>query len=128
MKAGIFIGCLTLTLVAPGCMETGINNGIICTTEARAGIQIDIRDSLSGQPAAIGATVVVQHNTYIDTLRGILLADSLTVSGAYERPGIYTIIITKSGYVDWIRPDVVVNKDECHVITVRLEARLERVP
>lgn len=128
MKRSAACTLTLLGLLVAGCRETGIDNGIICTTEARAGIQINIRDAATGQPAANGATVIARHNTYIDTLRGFPLADSLTVSGAYERPGIYTIVITKSGYIDWIRPDVVVNRDECHVITVQLDARLERVP
>lgn len=102
--------------------------GRICTTEARVGIQVSVRDSLSGLPAAGGAVAVIQDQSFIDTLRAIPFADSLMLYGAYERPGVYTVLITKSGYRNWLRTNVVVNKDECHVITVQLDARLQRNP
>lgn len=110
------------------CKDNGLNGGRLCTTEARAGINIEIRDAATSLPAARGAIAVVSDHSFVDTLRGIPFADSLTVFGVFERPGVYTVVITKSGYRDWTRSNVVVNKDECHVIPVQLDARLERIP
>ena len=48
--------------------------------------------------------------------------------GAYERAGSYSVLVLKDGYVPWSRSGVRVFEDKCHVITVSLEARLERNP
>lgn len=114
-------GCLLL-----GCKEHTVD-GRVCSTEARAGIQIAIRDAITGAPAATGALAVAYDGPYSDTLRGVPMFDSLTVFGVFERPGTYTAIVSKSGYHDWIHSNIVVRKDECHVIPVILEAQLNRM-
>lgn len=106
------------------CKNEGPSGGRICTTEARAGIQVTIRDAATSAPAAQGAIATAQDQSYTDTLQGFF--DSLTVAGAYERPGVYTVVVKKAGYRDWRQTNILVTSDECHVITVTLDARLER--
>ncbi len=113
-----------VTVAVCACNDQGPANGRICTTEARAGIQVRVRDAVTNSPAAHGSVVIAQDQAYADTLRGFF--DSLTVAGVYERPGVYTVSIKKAGYRDWQQANVVVTSDECHVITVSLDARLER--
>ncbi len=112
------------------CKDDGLP-GRICTTEARAGIEVDVRDALTGEPAAEGAIGLAQEGLFVDTLRvfpTLPPQGALTMVGAFERPGIYTVVVRKPGYREWTQANVVVSKDECHVITTRLQARLERGP
>jgi hypothetical protein len=90
---------------------------------------VEVRDSGSGEPAACGATGLAHEGAYIEALTG--LDDCVTQSdtwvhllGAWERAGVYTVTIRKPGYQDWIREQVVVTADECHVRTVKLQADL----
>ena len=120
---------LTLFAVA-GCNDAG-PSARICSAEARVGIQIDVRDAVTRNPAAEGSIATAREGSFIDTLRTqpvVPPQGSLSVYGVYERPGVYSVTVTKPGYRDWLRSGVVVNKDECHVITVQLEALLEAIP
>lgn len=124
-----WIGLVPLLMVSPGCEDHG-TSGRVCTTEARAGIQVEVRDALSGEPAAQGAVGIAYDGAYADTLQlfpNVPPHLPLTLIGAVERPGVYTVVVRKSGYRDWIRAGVEVRHDGCHVITVKLEARLEPV-
>lgn len=118
--------CVCVGLLA-GCRDGPLSGGRICSTEAKAGIQVDVRDAVTGNPAARGAVAIAADHSFVDTLRMWPGPDSLTVVGAFERPGVYAVIITKEGYRDWVRLNVVVGKDECHVITVRITALLEQL-
>lgn len=118
-----------LLLLITSCKDNGTSSRI-CTAEARVGIQVDIRDAVTRNPTAEGAKATAREGSFIDTLRTLPVVPpqgSLTVYGVYERVGVYTVMITKPGYRDWVRSNVVVNKDECHVITVQLEALVEPV-
>ena len=50
--------------------------------------------------------------------------DSLALSAAHERPGTYTVTVSKPGYRDFTQSNIVVGADVCHVITVQITARL----
>ncbi|HXG01274.1 MAG TPA: hypothetical protein VNL69_10810 [Bacteroidota bacterium] len=122
------VACAALLIVA-GCKDDG-TSGRICTTEARAGIQLDVRDALTGEPAAEGALAYALDGSYADTLDVLPTLPPqapLTMAGVFERPGVYTVVVRKTGYRDWMQVGVVVRHDGCHVITVMLDARLERV-
>lgn len=47
---------------------------------------------------------------------------------AGERPGTYTVTVSKPGFRDWQRAGIVVTADECHVHPVELSARLQPSP
>lgn len=106
-------------------------DGIFCTAEYVPGICISVVDAVTGSPAACGATAWVIDDEYSDLLSDSCVPsqpDSLqspVLRGAWERPGVYTVFITKLGYRPWSCGDVVVTEDRCHVRTVELEARLE---
>ncbi|MEO5580406.1 MAG: PEGA domain-containing protein [Gemmatimonadaceae bacterium] len=64
--------------------------------------------------------------TSVDTHPGGGALDDVLLSLAYERAGTYTVTVTKPGYREWRRTGVQVGRDECHVITVPLTARLQQ--
>lgn len=126
MRFIVIVACAAL--VCAGCKDSGSPSGVMCTTEARVGLQISVRDAVTGLPAANNVIAIARDNSFVDTLRAFPFGNpdsALTLYGLYERPGVYAVILKKSGYQDWIRTDVVLNKDQCHVITVQLEARLQ---
>ncbi len=99
---------------------------IVCTLEARPGIIIEARDAVTGEGVA-GAVGILTDGDYLETM---FIPEEDDVSprlvGAYERAGTYDVIVAKEGYTTWRMRSVKVERDECHVMTVHLEARLER--
>ncbi len=97
--------------------------GTICTEEARPGILVTVRDSVTSAPVA-GARVVARTPTAADTSDG--LPDG-TYPLAYEKAGTYEVTVEQTGYRLWTRGNVQVTRDECHVQTVSLTALLQSV-
>jgi hypothetical protein len=54
-----------------------------------------------------------------------MMAFGSDLVGAGERAGTYAVTVTATGYAEWTTSGVVVTADECHVIPVRLEPRLQ---
>ncbi len=99
---------------------------VLCTLEARPGIEIEVRDAVTGEAAAAGAVGIATENAFADTLMAFSDGVPLVLTGLYERAGTYEVLITKAGYHAWRVSGVKIERDECHVKTVRLEARLLR--
>jgi hypothetical protein len=102
--------------------------GTVCTALAAYGLQVQVRDSITGVPAGRGAAVTAQDGSYQETLAylgSVYPQDSLTFVGAVERAGVYTVQVAKAGYRAWSRAGVVVTRDACHVIPVTVDARLQ---
>ena len=95
--------------------------GTICTDEARPGILVTVRDSVTSAPVS-GARVVARMGTTADTSSG--LPDG-TYPLAYEKPGDYEVTVEQMGYRLWTRGNVRVTRDECHVQTVPLTALVQ---
>lgn len=93
----------------------------VCTMEARSALAVTVVDALTNA-RVMGATVRVTDGTHSENLTGF---DGV-YSGAHERAGTYTIVISHPLYQQWQRAGVVVREDECHVITEMVEARLTR--
>ena len=93
---------------------------VMCTKEMRAGIVLDIVDELTGNPALSGSTITLQDQSYVETL------SQGSSAGAWEREGNYDVIISHPDYLTWLRRNVLVTADECHVHTVEIEARLKK--
>jgi hypothetical protein len=47
------------------------------------------------------------------------------LAGAWERPGVYDVTVTKPGFVPWTMARVTVEADECHVVPSELRAELK---
>ena len=100
---------------------------VVCTTELRPGIMISVLDNATGAAASCGAQALITGTGYSETVANPAVAgcsDTLLLSGAAERPGLYTVTVSKPGYRNAVFADVAVASDVCHVVTVTLTARL----
>lgn len=98
----------------------------ICAAFARAGLNIAIRDSVTG--AAVSGSGLMRlfatNGTAVDSLRlpGVLA----NWSTAWERPGTWTVTIDTDGYARWQQGGLIVTQGLCHVAAVAVTARLQR--
>jgi hypothetical protein len=100
-----------------------------CAEVYAAGLVVEVRDAITGEPAAHDSVGVIQDGTYRETLQIEASVDPLSalrLVGAWERTGVYSVVIRKEGYRDW-STTAVVEADTCHVHTVTLQAMLEGV-
>lgn len=97
--------------------------GTVCTMEARSAVQVEMRDARTGAVLTGPATLTVREGSFAETVE--IPANFTSMGVAHERSGVYEVTLTKPGYREWRARDVRVEKDECHVKTARLEARLE---
>ena len=108
----------------------GVDDDVIsCTANLVPGIVVEIRDSNTNAPLAENSLVVITSQNYSETLtlferEGADLSSTVSVAGAFERPGIYDINLSLSGYNGWSSTGVEVTAGVCHVGTVRLTATL----
>lgn len=109
-----------------------ITHPVVCPTDVTPAVEVQVFDARTGALAALGTVATAQDGSYTDTLkiagwRGNP-SDSTTafiVEGAYERPGTYTVRISKPGYQLWERTRVRAREGECGVERVQLVASLE---
>jgi hypothetical protein len=116
-------------LAVPAGLAAGCNLPFTeaCTTDFRHGVVVEVRDSLTDAPAASGARLIVRDGAYADTSDQLPFMDPLTLRAAGERGGTYDVTVEKPDHRDWTRARVRVLEDECHVIPVRIEARLQPI-
>ena len=105
---------------------------IACTLEVRPGIVLEIRDAGTGAAAAHGAYAEATDGLYSSPLETVEWesddpASAYLMEGAYERPAVYTVTVTRSGYRPWVATYVHVVGFSCHVRTVKLKAHLEKL-
>ena len=122
---------LAVATVVLGACDLMNSRNVICTDIFVSGLVVSVQDSLTGAPAASGAQLIAQDGAYADTAsyppnRPDLDAQPLVSAG--ERPGAYTVRVSKPGFLDWVRGGIIVTADECHVRPVALTARLQRAP
>ena len=93
----------------------------VCTDELVYGIQVTVRDSMTGELLNVDPTGVLTDGPYRETMEAI---GPSSLWGAPERPGTYDIEITAEGYRTWTRQGVEVEMERngCHVEPVKLEA------
>lgn len=100
----------------------------VCTDAATPGINVIVRDSVSGTFAANGATATAVDGAYSDTnwFSETHGRPEYPIGLAYEREGTYAVTVSRTGYKAWTVSGVRVTRDRCHVRTVTLNARLQR--
>ena len=115
VRAGMIVAGL------PALAACGLFTGPrVCTDEARPGIRVIVLDSLTGAPITDGVRVIARSGTFADT------SEAGFHAVAFEQAGTFDVTVEKDGYRLWSRDDVRVQRDECHVRTVELTARLQR--
>jgi hypothetical protein len=101
-------------------------HGTDCAGVGSYNFAVTVVDSLSGLPAAEGATLLtydVDFGGYrVDSIVGQSNTDVLR--GA-DRKGLYTVVVRKEGYRDWVKSNVRVEGD-CTTQTVSLTAKMAR--
>jgi hypothetical protein len=99
---------------------------LMCTTEARSGIVVDVTDADTGLPIAT-ATVTLAEGDYVEVLGPDDGFDG-SYAGAWERAGVYEVEVIAAGYAPGAANGVRVEQDDCHVDGVRIAIALEPTP
>lgn len=127
MKKIIILLLLMPCLMATTCDDDDHYRDYPCTAEARAGLNVSV--SLNGNSGitADGIAVTARDGNYIEDLLPNT-PDTPHFSGAYERPGNYTVTVSKQGYQTYISQPIHVKADRCHVIPEQLSVSLVPLP
>jgi len=107
----------------PGCENP--TEPPVCTAIAVDALVVTVVDASSGQRLC-DANVVAVDGSFSEELRGFPAAPDCTYSGPTERAGIYDVRATRAGYETGEITGVRVNRDVCHVITVRLTVQIKK--
>jgi hypothetical protein len=105
--------------------EDSPQDDIFCTTEARAGLNVQVRLAGSSTFETTGVSVTATDGSYVEPLE--FYQGSTIFSGAYERQGTYIITVSKPGYVTYTSLPITVTADECHVISQSLQVELQSI-
>ena len=117
------VGCYSILISALGCSAS---LSPVCTQEARPAVAVYVKDSVTNAGTASGASLVVREGSYEDSVAAPVGMDNSPLGAAVERAGTYQVTVTKTGYATWVKSNVRVTKDLCHVNTVTLTALLQR--
>jgi hypothetical protein len=111
-----------LVLALTACTK---NSGIICDESAVAGLNVYVHDAETLYPLIQGVTVQAFFQNEIELLNAPI-SDGSPFFGAFEKPGVFTVIVSKPEYrSDTISP-VYVEKGQCHVKPVVLRSKLRK--
>jgi hypothetical protein len=130
----VIVSRLLYLLAAPGllaglgCVGT-LGPDLVCTTESRPAVIVEIRDAGTGAPLAYDARGVVRDGAYADSLRPAMSSTSdprtlYSRAAAHERAGTYAIEVVHPDYATWTTTGVRVAMGSCHVKTVTVQAKL----
>lgn len=120
-KLFLFLACMTF-LLATTCEE---DDEVYCTQEAKAGLNITVKDAVNGEFLSTGVTVIAQDGSYSETLEQFTNEEIPVFIGAWERIGTYTITVSKEGYQTFTSEPIVVTADVCHVIPQQINVDLQ---
>ncbi len=126
-----FAATLIILPLLSGCLIKPNDDGesVVCTTEVVPALVISIIDKETKQPTACGATITIHDGDFSEQHKIVddeNCDDAMEVRAANERAGIYNIYIAKTGYVDWVKYDVQVTENTCHVETIKVKAEMEK--
>ena len=98
-----------------------------CILSPGVAVEVLVRDSVTGAPAADGAlgTLDFSGEEIPLVLTGMDIHGVPLVLSGGSQPGRYSVRIEKSGYESWVRPILRVESNNCGLLTERLEARLQ---
>ena len=114
MKKLALLLCFGPLLMSSTCEDDDTEPQIICTTEARAGLNVTVTDAANNATLFEGVSVIATEGQYSEILEPI--AGNAAFAGAWERAGYYVLTVNKEGYQTAISDLIVVNSDQCHVI------------
>jgi hypothetical protein len=95
----------------------------VCNYNLVYGLTVVVTDSANGSPLADLETIVeARDGVYVDTLEQVSATE---YSDGRERAGTYSVKVQRPGYRVWEANGIRVRQGECHVIPVRVNARLQ---
>lgn len=112
-KILLLLFCFPL-LLASTCTNDDFHE-MPCTDEARAGLNVSVSLGDQNSITSDGVTVIATDGEYTESLVAYNETDPV-FSGAYERPGAYTITVSKEGYHTYTSETINVGRERCHVI------------
>lgn len=120
-------------LVAACLMVIGFIGGCsspTCSLVARAGLQIDVVDSATGQPLTVQPRLVLNNGVYSDTLprAGDGSYDGRRFVVLFGQTGTFTATVLADGYQQWAATSIEIPSDKCGAPqrTVTLVAKLQQ--
>ncbi len=98
-----------------------------CTPSIEPAVTVTVSDFRTQKP--LEATITIKDGSYQETLeiKGATASGQMIYSGGFERPGHYTVTISKEGYATFIMTGVNVAKGDCHVLTRQISVDLQPV-
>ncbi len=107
-------------------VNAACDSEIVCTAEARFGVNVSVRNAVTQQPVLQGVRGALHEGSYVDSLQVItdIEGNIFSLAGAVERAGTYRIELVATGYQPWTRTNVLVTADRCHVTPVAVTANL----
>ncbi|HBI01320.1 MAG TPA: carboxypeptidase-like regulatory domain-containing protein [Flavobacterium sp.] len=120
-KIFLLLAC-TPFLLAMTCED---DDEIYCTQEAKAGLNITVKDAVTDELLSTGVTVIAQDGSYSETLEQFPNEEVPVFIGAWERVGTYVVTVSKEGYQTFTSEPIVVTADVCHVIPELLTVELQ---
>jgi hypothetical protein len=115
MKKIILLLMFTPLLLATTCDDNDDDNQIVCTQEAKAGLNVSVSLGNMNSITSEGVTVIATDGNYTETLSVINNTDPIFF-GAWERIGTYIITVSKEGYQTYTTAPITLTADQCHVI------------
>jgi hypothetical protein len=112
-----------ITALVSGCSADSTQVIAQCTAVPSLAVEVAVRDSITGAPAALGDIGTLVGTGVDDTLQN---TDSLTLRGGGQL-GTFTVTVNRPGYFPWTASNVMVTeKGVCgNVLPVELNARLQ---
>lgn len=125
-------GSLVLLALTLSCSDA--TDPVSCPADVSPGVVVEVRNAVTDEFEAEGSTGMLTDGSYRETLQefgSVTAADGTLVptslAGAYERPGVYRVVVDKEGFDTWVEEDVEVRSDDCGVVTRELVAELQPV-
>ncbi len=106
------------------CKPNRIGPSPVCTMEAKAGINLSIKDAKTNVFLGDSVVAILTDGTYTESL-SYFAGNPPIFSGAWERTGSYVITISRNRYTTLTTSPIIVTKDECHVIPQTLTLSLQ---
>ncbi|HEY9796122.1 MAG TPA: hypothetical protein V6D30_10815 [Leptolyngbyaceae cyanobacterium] len=129
MRLSEYVGTFSAITIAfvPTITKGEAKNMTGCTPSIEPAITVTVSDAQRGTP--LKATIIVKDGNFQDELklRGVTAAGQIIYGGAFERPGVYTVITSTDGYESFVIEEVKVDQDECHVITRNIRVVLKPI-
>ena len=99
-----------------------------CPSVINPPVLVAVRDGRTGIPAAQGAGGWIQNGNFVSQLAPAARNEPLVLASS-GGPGVYHVVVQKSGYVTWIKRSVYVAGGSCGVNkSVQLRADLRPLP